>query len=120
MPAAAGIKDAPCRRRILRKLSWRAHRTRRKIAAAVGAHSFESILDATAAEGALEGADHRVGGRWRQVDVAAFAAWTKFEHSRMPFIRTILPRPLSRYATKWGFVINASDCSTLLRTMCQR
>ena len=79
--AAGGIKNAPRRRRIVRKLAWRAHRTRREIAAAVGAYAFETVLDAIAAEGALERADHRVGGRRRQVYVAAFAAWTKFEHS---------------------------------------
>jgi hypothetical protein len=77
---AGGIKDAPCRWRIIRKLSWRPHWTRRKIAAAVGAHALEMIFDAIAAEGALERADHRVGGRRRQVYVATFAAWTKFEH----------------------------------------
>jgi len=61
--ASGGIKDAPCRRRIFRKLSWRSDRTRRKITAAVGAHSVKTVLDAIAAEGALERADHRVGGR---------------------------------------------------------
>jgi hypothetical protein len=79
--AAGGIEDAPCRWRIIRKLSRRPHRTRRKIAAAIGADALETVFGAIAAEGALEGADHRVGGRWRQVCVAAFAAWTKFEHS---------------------------------------
>ena len=79
--AAGGIKNAPRRRRIIRKLARRPYRTRREIAAAVGAYAFETVLDAIAAEGALERADHRVGGRRRQVYVAAFAAWTKFEHS---------------------------------------
>src|SRR5262245_1755917 len=62
--AAGGIKDAPRRRRIIHELCWRPHRSRRKIAAAVRAHAVETGLDAIAAEGALERADHRGGGRW--------------------------------------------------------
>ena len=98
--ASGGIKDAPCRRRIFRKLSWRSDRTRRKIAAAVGAHSVKTVLDAIAAEGALERADHRVGGRWRQVDVAAFATWTKFEHSDVFRSGDFVTSFLSRYGTE--------------------
>jgi predicted lipid carrier protein YhbT len=79
--ATGGIKNAPRRRRIINELARRPHRTRRKIPIAVGAHPFETVLDAIAAEGAFERADHCVGGRWRQVSVAAFAAWSKFEHS---------------------------------------
>jgi hypothetical protein len=83
MATAGGIKNAPRRRRIIHELSCRPHLSRRKIAAAVGAYPFETVLDAIAAEGALEGADHRVGGRWRQILVATFAAWAEFEHSKV-------------------------------------
>src|ERR1700720_596808 len=102
--ASGGIKDAPCRRRIFRKISLRSDRTLRKIAAAVGAHSVKTVLDAIAAEGALERADHRVGGRWRQVDVAAFATWTKFEHSDVFRSGDFVTSFLSRYGTECDVV----------------
>src|SRR5262249_59858254 len=80
--AAGGIKNSPGRRRIVQEFCRRPHRPRQKVAAAIGAHAFEALVDAVAAEGALESADHRVGGGWRQILVAAFAAWPQFEHSQ--------------------------------------
>src|SRR5215472_4217240 len=97
--AAGGIEDAPRRRRVVRKLSRRPYRTRREIAAAVGAYAFKTVLDAIAAEGALERADHRVGCRWRQVYIATFAARTKFEHLDA-FLSDRFLTSLSRYVTK--------------------
>src|SRR5215471_4386541 len=52
---------------------------------------------------ALERADHRVGGRWRQVYIAALAAWTKFEHSDA-FLANRFVTSLSRYRTKLDVV----------------
>ena len=77
---AGGIKDAPRRWRIIHKLYWRPHGARREIAAAVGTDAFKTVVDAIATERALECADHCVGRGWRQILIAAFTAWTEFEH----------------------------------------
>ena len=80
-PAAAlRIEDPARRRRIIHKLCRRPDRTWREIAAAVRANAFKPIVHAIAAERALEGADHGVGRRRRQILVAAFATGTQFEH----------------------------------------
>ena len=80
-PAAAlRIKDTARRRRIICKLCRRPDRTWREITAAVRANAFEPIIHTIAAERALEGADHGVGRRRRQILVAAFATGTQFEH----------------------------------------
>ena len=72
-PAAAlRIEDPARRRRIIHKLCRRPDRTWREIAAAVRANAFGPIVHAIAAERALEGADHGVGRRRRQILVAAF------------------------------------------------
>ena len=56
-------------------------RTARKVSPAIGADPFEALVGALGAEGALEGADARFGGR-RQVLVAALAVGSKLEHNR--------------------------------------
>src|SRR5215469_8070148 len=77
---ASRIENALCRWRIIHKLSWWPHRARREIAAAVGTAAFKTAFDAIATESALKGADHCVGRGWRQILIAAFTAWTEFEH----------------------------------------
>ena len=63
--------------------------SRRKSAAAVGADVVEMGFDAIGAEGALVGADARVGRRRRQILVAVFAVGSELEHGcrSIPFIR---------------------------------
>src|SRR5947208_10505598 len=83
--AAGGTENTPGRRRIVAKFCRRPQRSLREIAAAIGAHPVEAVVDAIATEGAFESADHRVACRWRQILVAAFAAWPEFEHSLVSF-----------------------------------
>lgn len=52
---------------------WRADRAGGEAATAIGTYPVQVGVDAVAAEGALEGADHRVRSGRRQVLVAALA-----------------------------------------------
>src|SRR6516225_5081511 len=84
LPAVLRIVYAPCRRRVVCKPGSGADRTRSEISTAVRADAAQSLLHAFAAERALEGADHGVGGRWRQILVAAFATGTQLKHGSPP------------------------------------
>lgn len=56
-----------------------------EIAAAVGANASQAVFGAIPAEGAFEGADHRVFRIRREVAVTAFAVRTQLEHTgRLP------------------------------------
>lgn len=67
------------RRELVRRTTW----ARRQLAAAVGAHALQAFGGAGFAEGALEGADARVGGVGGQVTVAAFAAGAELKHGHL-------------------------------------
>src|SRR5579862_72373 len=69
----------------------RPDRPRREIAAAIRTGAVEPVINAVAAERALEGADHRVGRVRRQIFAATLAAWTQFKHRL--FLPLMLQRP---------------------------
>lgn len=78
----------------------------REIAATVGADAVQPGLDAVAAEGALEGADHRVVRVGRQVLVATLAVGSELEHTQ------IVPRGYSSQASLVTIAVTSSTVST--------
>ena len=78
--ATLWMENARRRRRIVLQLGRRPDGPRREVAAAVGAAPSELVLNAIAAECALEGADHRVRRIGRQILVAALAIGAQFKH----------------------------------------
>jgi hypothetical protein len=85
MPAAIGFQHPLGGRRTPGELALRADRASDQFAAAVGAHTLQHAGRAAAAEGALERADHGLGGIRRQVPVAALAIRSKLKHRVPPW-----------------------------------
>jgi hypothetical protein len=112
--ATCRIEHALPRGRIIDEFARRPNRPRREIAAAIRTDAIEPVVDAIAAEGALEGADHRVGGLWRQILVAAFAAWTQFEHDHL---RSLAPMASARPAILHGQSASKARASSGRQTM---
>src|ERR1043165_8996492 len=88
--APAGLHLALGRSRKLRELLGRPHRTAHQLAAAIRAAALQPAFGAGAAEGALEGADHRLARLRRKVAVAAFAVGTQREHPQPPLIAALI------------------------------
>ena len=74
------LENAFRRCRIVDELRGRPDRPAHQLAAAVGAAAVEHGVRAGAAEGALEGADARVGGIRGQIAVATLATGPQLEH----------------------------------------
>ena len=70
-------------------------RPRDELAAAVGASAGQFDAGTGHAEGALEGAEARLGAAGWQIDVAAFAVRSQLEHGRPPQVKnaSVVPRP---------------------------
>ncbi len=92
----------------------RADGARREPAATVGADAAQVRLHAVAAEGALEGADHRVLGGRRQVLVAPLAIGSQLEHENMVEHRRVERRsdsclvrshPAESHIRRWNVVL---------------
>lgn len=68
------------RRRILRQLAGGTPRPGYELAAAIRAHTGESLLHAAHTERALEGADPRFERIRREIDIATLTIRAEFEH----------------------------------------
>lgn len=80
LAAARGPEHSPCRGGRCDEFFARANGPADQFPAAVGAAAAKHALRARLAEGTLERANAGVGRIRRQVAVAAFAIWPKFEH----------------------------------------
>lgn len=78
--AALRLENPPIGRGILEQFAGRPDGARHQIAPAIGADALELFLGAGRAKSAFIGADTRLGTFRRQILVAAFAAWSQFEH----------------------------------------
>lgn len=69
----------------MRQLARRSARPRQQLAAAIGADTAQPVLRTRRAKRALKRTDARLGGRGRQIAVAAFAVGAELEHGA-PFV----------------------------------
>ena len=81
--ATLRIEDAARRCGICCERRSGTHRTGSKISTAVGTNASEPAVDAVAAKGTFERADHGVRCRWRQILVATLAAGAQFKHGHL-------------------------------------
>ena len=93
--APLGLVHSLCGSGMACKLVGRTPWPRDEFAAAVGASAGKFDACAGGAEGALEGADARVGAIGGQVDVAAFAVRSQLEHGQPAQVKntSVVARP---------------------------
>src|SRR4051812_46664441 len=95
-----GLQEALARGRMPRQHGGRPDRARDEIAPAIRAAAAEAVRRASRAEGALVGADDGVGGRGRQVLVAALAIRLEQKHRVAPLKLVSFAGPAAAFNPK--------------------